>query len=107
MRPPDDSLFPKFGRGKETVNFRDNSFQESVLRIRVPNSTSVVVKGVDFEPLRDAEGICKAMVESYGKLWEYLQTHRAAMRLKITQGSSLEVLFECADTHTKQRRLTP
>lgn len=50
------------------MSFREKSFQESVLTILVPNSTSVVVNGVDFEPLKDAEGICKAMVESYGKL---------------------------------------
>jgi hypothetical protein len=45
------------------VSFRENSFQESVLTILVPKSTSIVVK-----PLKDAEGICKAMAESYGKL---------------------------------------
>jgi hypothetical protein len=50
------------------VSFREQLIQESVLTILVLNSTSVVVDGVDFEPLRDAEGICKAMVESYGKL---------------------------------------
>lgn len=49
------------------MSFREKSFQESVLTILVPNSTSVV-NGVDFEPLKDAEGICQAMVESYGKL---------------------------------------
>ncbi|RDW85988.1 hypothetical protein BP5796_04313 [Coleophoma crateriformis] len=47
-----DVLYPQFGRVKEIQ----------------PTATCVVVKGEDFEPLKDAEGCSKAMLEFYGKL---------------------------------------